>query len=197
MPTLIDYSPPDRAQAVSWLPETRPLTVRDGTLVPTRPIRPGDGPALQRFHSRLSEQSIYLRFFRAVPVLTDELAHYYTHLDGMDRYAVIALDPAHSEEIIGVARYDRDPGTDRAEYAIVIADRWQGCGLGLGLTRRLVVTARHRGVRHLYAYVLPENRHMLQLFQRLGLPLRYAWEEDVIHVELDLPTPRGAPATAK
>jgi RimJ/RimL family protein N-acetyltransferase len=180
-------------QAAPPLPETRPVLLLDGTLVQTRPIRPADGPALQRFHSRLSAQSVYLRFFRSVPVLSAEQARYYTELDGQDRFALVGLDPAQPEEIIGVVRYDREPGTDRAEYAIVVADAWQGRGLGLGLTRRLLVCARHQGIRHLYAYILPENRRMLELFKRLGLNLHADPTVGIVRVELDLWAGRNAP----
>jgi RimJ/RimL family protein N-acetyltransferase len=175
-------------------PATRPQTLIDGTMVQTRPIQPGDALALQRFHRRLSTQSVYMRFFHAVPVLTDELAAYYTQLDGVDRYALVALDPTQPDEIIGVVRYDREPGTDQAEYAIVVADRWQGRGLGLGLTRRVAITARHHGIRYLWAYVLPENRRMLDLFKQLGMTVQSRLDEGCVLVKIDLQARRGTPA---
>jgi RimJ/RimL family protein N-acetyltransferase len=162
------------------------VTLQDGTHVPTRPIVPGDSAALQRFHSRLSAGSIYLRFFYYVPVLTPERADYFTQLDGSDRYAIVALDPTNPEEIIGVTRYDRDPGTDEAEYAIIVEDRWQGQGLGLGITRQLVAVAGGVGIRHFYAYVLPENSRMLHLFHDLPLPQHGVNEDGVRRIDLDL-----------
>jgi acetyltransferase len=147
------------------------ITLPGGVAVPVRPIHPDDTPALQRFHSGLSETSVYYRFFENMPRLADTLAHYFTHVDGVNRYALVALDPAHPEEIIGVVRYDRLTALDRAEYAIVLADRWQRQGLGLAMTRRLIDVARARGIHYLEAVVLLGNQGMLRLFRRLGLPL--------------------------
>src|SRR3712207_4336837 len=127
--------------------EAGAVTLPDGTIVAYRPIRPDDAPALQRFHARLSAKSVYLRFFGVFPVLGDQQAHHFACVDGRDRFALVALDPADLGELIAVARFDRDHGTDRAEYAAVVADRWQGHGLGLALTRRLIDAAWARGIR--------------------------------------------------
>jgi RimJ/RimL family protein N-acetyltransferase len=162
------------------------LTLPDGTAVPFRPIRPEDAPALQRFHTSLSEQSVYLRFFGFMRVLSDAQAHYFTQLDGTHRVALVALDPDNLETIIGVVRFDHDAGTTEAEYAAVVTDRWQGRGLGTALTRRLIAAARQGGITHLYAIVLPGNDRMLHLFRDLHLPERAAPEDGSIRVDLDL-----------
>ena len=65
-------------------------------------------------------------------------------------------------------------------------DGWHGKGLGLGMTRQLVAAARARGIRHFYAYVLPENRRMLNLFHDLTLPEHGANEDGVKRIDLDL-----------
>lgn len=162
------------------------LTLPDGAMVPYRSIRPEDAPALQRFHANLSENSVYFRFFGFLRTLSDDMARYFTHLDGKDRVALIALDPVDPETIIGVVRFDRDAGTDEAEYAAVVTDRWQGRGLGTALTRELLALARERGITHLYAIVLPGNERMLHLFQDLHLPERAALEDGSVRVDLDL-----------
>ncbi len=167
-------------------PDALTVTLPDGTVVLTRAIRPSDAPALQRFHARLSERSIYMRFFQVLPTLQAERAAHFTELDGVDRYARVALDPADPDEIVGVVRYDREPDTDRAEYAIVIADPWQGHGLGLALTRQLVAVACAHGIRHFYAYVLPENRRMLNLFHDLAVAMQGCMEDGVRRIDLDL-----------
>ena len=162
--------------------ETGIIPLHGGIEVRFRPIAPSDFAALQRFHARLSDRSIYQRFFAPTPRLSDVQAHYFTELDGIDRFALVALDPLAPEEIAGVVRFDREPGTDRAEYAAVVADRWQGHGLGLGLTHRLIDAARRRGVRFLYALVLPDNTHMLNLLRDLHLPERIHHEHGVERV---------------
>jgi hypothetical protein len=100
------------------------IKLSDVTVVLYRPIRPPDESALQRFHDQLSSESVRLRFMSVLPHLSEQQAHYFTHLDGHDRIALVALNPCDPTEIIAVVRYDREPGTDRAEYAAVVADRW-------------------------------------------------------------------------
>lgn len=167
------------------------LVLPDGAVVPFRPIRADDAAALQAFHAGLSVQSVYLRFFGFVPELSAERARYFTDLDGTDRFALVALDPAEPETIIAVIRYDREAGADRAEYAAVVTDRWQGRGLGLALTRRLIAAARRRRIHHLYALVLPENDRMLHLFRDLHLPELTRSQSGSVRVELDLPPDEG------
>ena len=166
--------------------ELEPLRLVDGSTVPCRPISPSDQSALQRFHRRLSSESIYLRHFGVVPDLSAAQVYHFTHLDYVDRYALVALDPADPSEIIAVVRYDREPGTDRAEYAALVEDRWQGRGIGFGLTLRLIDAARARGLRRLYALVMPQNQRMLTLLRALNLPVREHWESGVDVVEVDL-----------
>jgi hypothetical protein len=113
----------------------------DGTRISYRAIVPDNAAALQKFHHRLSERSIYLRFFSAKPELSDRKAGYFTNVDGVNRFALVALDPEHPEEIIAVVSFDREGNTDRAEYAAAVEDRWQGKGLGLALTRCLIEAA--------------------------------------------------------
>lgn len=180
-----------RQRAGSAQAEPQVLLLRDGTSVLTRPIQSTDAAALQRFHSRLSSESIYRRFFESLPVLSPELADHFTHLDGVTRYARVALDPAQPGEIIGVVRYDCEPETAAAEYAIVVEDHWQGQGLGRGLTRQLVDVAVARGLRRLYAFVLPENSWMLTLLRHLGYPTTTRLEGDCLRLDLDLTTRAG------
>lgn len=72
----------------------------DGTSVSYRAIAPDNASALQRFHHRLSDHSIYLRFFGAKPELSDRKAGYFTNVDGTNRFALVALDPEREGEII-------------------------------------------------------------------------------------------------
>ena len=165
----------------------------DGTVVAYHAIAPENASALQRFHHLLSERSIYLRFFAAKPELSDREAAYFTNVDGINRFALVAVDPGRAEEIIGVVSFDREGTTERAEYAAEVEDKWQGRGLGLALTRRLIGAAKKRDVRILTAFVLPQNRGMLHLLRALGLPerLRYDYEEGTDYVEIDLSSPQN------
>ena len=106
----------------------------------------------------------------------------------------MAVDPERPEEIVGVVSFDREGTTERAEYAAEVADSWQGRGLGLALTRRLIGAAQKRDVRIFTAFVLPQNRGMLHLLRGLGLPerLRYDDEDGTDYIEIDLSSPQTA-----
>jgi GNAT superfamily N-acetyltransferase len=163
----------------------------DGTSVAYHAIAPENASALQRFHHRLSERSIYLRFFAAKPELSDKKAGYFTNVDGINRFALVAVDPEREGEIIGVVSFDREGDTDRAEYAAAVADRWQGRGLGLALTRRLIEAAMKRDISVFTGVVLFENRRMLNLLRDLGLPERLRYEDGVEYVEIELSSHRS------
>ena len=164
----------------------RTLILEDGTVFPVRTIQPGDASALQRFHGRLSERSIYLRFFGPMKELSNEKARYFAHTNSTNHFALVALDPDEPDEIVAVARYDREAGSDRAEYAALVEDLWQGRGVGVGLTHQLVDTARDRGVRRFYALVMHGNRGMLRLLRSLDLPERERREGNDKYVEVEL-----------
>jgi GNAT superfamily N-acetyltransferase len=159
----------------------------DSTRVTYRAIAPDNAAALQRFHHRLSERSIYLRFFGAKPSLSDRKARYFTNVDGTNRFALVALDPESPEEIIAVVSFDREEGdAGRAEYAAAVEDGWQGRGLGLALTKRLIEAALERGICVFSAVVLPENARMLNLLRDLDLPEKLRYEEGAKFVEIEL-----------
>jgi RimJ/RimL family protein N-acetyltransferase len=160
--------------------------LRDGICVPVRRIRIEDAAALQRLVGRSSDRSIELRFFGPLKELSDEMAERFADVDGKDRFALVALDPQDPGEIVAVVRYEREKGTDGAEYAALIEDRFQGRGLGIGLTRQLIEAARKNGVGHLHALVMRENVRMLGLLRSLELPERERWQDGAERVEIDL-----------
>ena len=162
------------------------LALRDGTCVPVREIRAEDAVALRRLVARSSERSIELRFFGPMRELSEARARRFAEVDGVDRFALVALDPEDEGEIVAVVRYEREAGTDGAEYAALVEDRFQGRGLGIGLTRCLIEAARERGIGRLHALVMRENRVMLGLLRSLEFPERKRWENGLEHVEIDL-----------
>jgi len=166
--------------------DLRKLTLAEGVVVPVRMIRPDDAPALQRLHSRLSAESIRLRFFGGMKELPARKAKYFAHVDGLNSFALVALDPTEHDELIAIVRFDCEEGTDKAEYAALVEDRWQGRGLGLGMTRQLIEEARDRGIHYFYGLVMPENRRMLKLLRSLELPERERREGGTKYVEVEL-----------
>ncbi len=163
-----EYSVRNTKPQAGWKDQT--LTLPSGVEIPFRVVRPDDAPALQRLHARCSERTIYLRFFGSMEKLSDEKARYFASTDGVDHFGLVALDPQDQSEIIAVVRYARKPGDERAEYAALVEDRWQGQGVGASLTHRLIEVARGNGVRFFYAFVKGENKRMLNVLRHLDLP---------------------------
>jgi RimJ/RimL family protein N-acetyltransferase len=163
------------------------LTLPSGAQIPVRVVRPADASALQRLHGRCSERTIYLRFFGSMEELSEEKARHFASVDGADHFGLVALDPEDPDEIIAVVRYDREPpGDERAEYAALVEDRWQGLGIGTALTRRLIEAARDKGVRFFYALVMGENKRMLNVLRHLDLPEQERREDGAKRVEVRL-----------
>jgi RimJ/RimL family protein N-acetyltransferase len=155
--------------------------VVDGTPLRIRAIRPADTAGLQAMHRRLSERTVYQRFFAVLPDLSAEQADRFTHVDGSQRFALVVEDPDGA--LVGVGRYDRlPPDGHQAEIAVVIADAYQHHGLGTGLVRMLTAHARAGGVTELVAEVLTSNRAMHRAFADAGLTATSVADHGVAHL---------------
>jgi acyl-CoA synthetase (NDP forming)/RimJ/RimL family protein N-acetyltransferase len=154
------------------------VVLRDGSVAHVRPIVPNDADGLRRFHARQSAESIYLRFFAPLKVLSDKDVARFTEVDYDQRVALVATV---SGEIIGVARYDRLDATT-AEVAFHISDAHQGKGVGSVLLEHLAAIGQERGVAKFTADVLPQNRKMIQVFTDAGYEVNYHFDDGVIEV---------------
>lgn len=170
--------PRDTARPVSdasEVPPGAPLTLRDGTTLNVRAIRPDDAERLQAFHARLSREAVLLRFFRYFPILSDEAAHGLASVDYHERMALVATTGAGpNEQIRAVVRYARTvPRT--AEVAFAVEDAWQGKGVAKALLLRLAGHARAQGFTTFVAIIRATNTRMLTLARHSGFPtsMRY------------------------
>jgi RimJ/RimL family protein N-acetyltransferase len=146
--------------------EPRTIGLKDGSRMAVRQIEAGDEPLLHDAFSRMSERSVYFRFFSPLKRLPEQLAHRLAQVDYEARFALVALDS--KGRIEGVARYDRVPGTDSAEVAVAVVDDAQRKGLGGALLNLLADVAREHGIGSFTLIVLPENQSMLGLLRKLG-----------------------------
>jgi acetyltransferase len=153
--------------------------LQDGSEITLRPIRPEDAAMETAFITELSDESRYLRFLSLVRHVTAEMVARFTQIDYDREMALIAVrsDPDGREAIVGVARYVRDPNPASAEFAIVIADRWQRKGLASKLMVRLMAHARYAGILSLHGMVLASNSSMLELMERLGFAVSAAADD--------------------
>ena len=168
------------------------VVLRDGTVAAVRPIRPGDGDGIRRFHASQSDESIYLRFFAPLRQLSDSDVLRFTHVDYADRVALVAT---MREEIIGIGRYDRIDGRS-AEVAFNISDSFQGKGIGSVLLEHLAAIAQEFGIARFTAEVLPQNRKMLAVFSDAGYDVKRHIEDGVVEVGFDIEPTDSSKAVA-
>jgi acetyltransferase len=157
---------PYPAQYVStWSPA-------DGTTFCVRPIRPDDEKLMVDFHRRLSETSVYLRFF--LPLKLDVRVAHERLLTKcfIDYDREVALVAEYSTEgerrLAGIARMIRKHSDNSAEVAFLVADQFQNRGLGTYLLEQIIHVARKEGISALEACTLSENYNMKDMFAKAG-----------------------------
>jgi acetyltransferase len=147
--------------------------LQDGTPVLLRPIRPEDEPLVAELLHNCSDETIYFRYFHLIKKWTHEMLIRFTQND-YDREIGLAAfgQPPGPEIMIGVGRLVMVPEHDRAEFAVIVADPWQGLGLGQKLIERVIEIARENGVKLLWGEVLAENQPMLEMVKKLGFTIK-------------------------
>ncbi|MFE4108197.1 bifunctional acetate--CoA ligase family protein/GNAT family N-acetyltransferase [Almyronema epifaneia] len=150
----------------------------EGNAIVIRPIRPEDEPLIVQFHQTLSEQSVYFRYFHLMK-LSHRVAHdRLTRICFIDYDRQMALvadykDPVTGEhEIWAVGRLSKLHGVNEAEFALLVSDRHQQQGLGTELLRRLVQIGDDEGLDRITAEILPENRAMQRVAEKVGFTVQ-------------------------
>ncbi|MEW9553165.1 GNAT family N-acetyltransferase [Nonomuraea sp. NPDC050783] len=168
------------------------VVLADGGTAHVRPIRPADADRLRAFYSRLSEESIYFRFFGPRPRLSDRDVERFTNVDYVARVALIATI---GTEMVAVIRYDRT-GPGEAEVAFLVEDAHQGRGVASVLLEHLAATARENGIETFIADVLPANMRMMGVLRQAGYTAQSRFADGVVRMTLDLtPTETSAEVT--
>jgi GNAT superfamily N-acetyltransferase len=204
----VDENQPETATATSPAEYPKELerdaSLKDGTVVHLRPIRPDDAPGLVALFDRLSQQTAYQRFFSVLKRLPPAYARVFANVNYRQRLAIVAeRETLTGPELIGVGRYEpadasgimpTDVTTDVptiapadvptiAEVAFVVQDGWQGRGLGSILLDEVLRAGVARGVQRFRAFVLADNYRMLGLLARRTEITGRKLEEGVVSVE--------------
>lgn len=150
----------------TWQPAGAPA-------VAIRALRLADLALERRFIEGLSPQTLYLRVQYFATMASERDLERLLDLDYYDRLAVGGItQDATGETLVGVSRYARIEGTRRAECAIVVADGWQGRGLGTELMRTLATAAQARAIDCLEGTTLAENARIADWARRFGFSVR-------------------------
>ena len=163
----------------------RHVTLRDGSKVFLRPLKPEDAALYPDFLGEVTADDLRLRFFAPMrqvsPTLIDKLIHY----DPAHAMAFIAIDEA-SGKMLGVVRLHDDESGDSAEFAILVRSRLKGRGLGWLMMKHMIAYARDKGLQHVRGQVLAENSSMLTMCEELGFHSKDDPEERGVK-QVDLP----------
>jgi acetyltransferase len=162
-------------------------SMRDGSTVLLRPIRPDDEPLMVEFHKTLSEESVYNRYFTAMR-LDQRVAHSrlsrICFIDYSREMALVAERlSGEQREIIAVGRLTKMHGINEAEFALVVSDAWQHQGLGTALLHKLVSIGRDEKVACITAEILPDNHAMQSLAKKVGFRIYCDLEHGECHAE--------------
>ncbi len=176
-------------------------TLRDGTPVTIRPIRPEDEPMVVHLHEGLSERSVRLRYFQALK-LDQRTAHErLIRVCFVDYDREMALVAEHADattgdrQILGMARLSRQRFCREAEFSLLISDKWQHHGLGTELLRRLLHIGEAEQISRITADILSDNLDMQRVCQRLGFKLSYSLEDPIVKAEITLPVAAASSRT--
>ncbi len=166
-------------------------TLRDGTPITIRAIRPNDKELINEAFKNLEPETIYKRFFRYKSELTDDELKRINEFDFETNVALVVTVVEKNREIIigGVQYYVLGNTTDsptQAEVAFTVEEDYQGQGMGFRLLKQLIRIAREKGVDQFVAKVLPQNKAMLAVFAHSGLPVKQNYEGGFISVTISL-----------
>ncbi len=139
-----------------------------------RPIRPEDAPLLEEMFNALSSESVYYRFFNIIKRLPPAMLARYTQIDYDREIAMVAIAPSPEggEKMLGVSRIMTEGNRKSAEFAVVVADQWQGKGIGAALLKRCLAFAREKRFKTVWAIVLPGNTKMLAMAEKMGFDIK-------------------------
>ena len=161
--------------------------MRGGGEYTVRPIHPDDATMLQGLVQKLSPQSRYFRFVSSISELPPNMLSRFTLIDYDREMALVAVQKERvaqddgtfqeQERLIGVSRYITNPDHTSCEFSLLVADDFNGKGLGSRLMESIMEVAREKGLTEIIGLVLANNAPMLKLMRSLGFTVR-SYPED-------------------
>ncbi|MGH7143731.1 MAG: GNAT family N-acetyltransferase [Planctomycetota bacterium] len=174
---------------------------KSGQTVRFRVIQPTDEEMMREFFYALSPETVYHRFFSTLKALPHEKLKEFVNISyATDMSLVGVVTEDEREVIVAVGRYALDLSTNAAEVAFVVADAWQGQGLGSYMFKQLMGIAQKRGIVRFTADVLADNAAMLHVFHKYSpTPIQSVLDGGIYQLSFSLqtPGPHTAPVDAE
>ncbi|MDD5458836.1 MAG: GNAT family N-acetyltransferase [Phycisphaerae bacterium] len=162
-------------------------TLRDGTQIFFRPIKPTDETALSEMLYSLSDESIRTRYMTQTMRFPHKDVQQIANIDYRTDVSIVGVVPGVSgEEVVAIAQYFLDPKIQAAEVAFIVQDEWQQKGMGTLLLDYITKIAKQRGVKKFFAKVLPQNKAMLAVFHNSGYKVNTEFDGDAYSINYDL-----------
>lgn len=160
--------------------------LRDGRTVLLRPIKPEDEPLWLEMFQSFSEESIRYRFFQIIKDTPHEVRVRYCNIDYDREIAIVAeLTEEGRRKILGVVRLIVEPDGRSGEIAFIVADPWQGLGLGTKMIEYVIEICKEKGLETIYGIMLPDNRRAIRVMKDMGFVIEYR-DDDTVKGTLNL-----------
>ncbi len=148
--------------------------LRDGRTVLLRPIKPEDEPLWLEMFQNFSEQSIRYRFFSIIKDTPHEVRVRYCNIDYDREIAIVAeLTEDGRRKILGVVRVPIEPDKKTGEIAVIVADPWQGLGLGSKMMDYMIEICKDKKLETIYGVMLSDNYQAINLMKKMGFTIKY------------------------
>ena len=148
-------------------------TLRDGRSVLLRPIKPEDEPLWLEMFSNFSQESIRYRFFAPIKDTPHEMRIRFCNIDYDREIAIVAeLTEKEQRKIIGVVRVPIKPDGKTGEIAVIVADPWQGLGLGSKMVDYMIEICKEKGLETLFGLMLSDNYRIINLMKKMGFKIK-------------------------
>ena len=143
--------------------------LRDGRTVLLRPIKPEDEPSWLEMFQNLSEKSLRNRFFNVIKDAPHEMRVRYCNID-YDREIAIVVEITEDmrKKIVGVVRVPIEPNGKKGEIAFIVADPWQGLGLGSKMVDHVIEICKDKKLETIYAIMMNDNHNAINLVRKMG-----------------------------
>jgi len=154
------------------------LRLRDGRTVLLRLIKPEDEPLWLEMFQNFSEESVRYRFFHIIKDTPHEMRARYCDIDYDREIGIVAeLEEEGRRQILGVVRLIIESDGKKGEIAFIVADPWQGLGLGSKMVDHMIEICKDKGLETIYALMLPDNYRAIRLLKKRGFTIQYRNDE--------------------
>lgn len=150
------------------------LTLKNGKELFVRPIMETDENLVIDFFTKLSPQTLYLRFLTQRRALPESMLYQFTHINYISEFALVGLVREDGKDtIVAIARYAYSPDDNITDLAVAVRDDWQNLGIGKALLKKIVDIGKENGIFYFQGLVHHDNKLIMKILRDLGYKLKY------------------------